>query len=121
MRVSFPEDSCRLAQSDLTTAVAPIARPFQMNWSVHYARCRKRVALLVSRWDHCLTDLLWRWDSGELALGISCIFSNHPDMEPVAQPHHIPYYLFPIRQEHRPDHQKPMFRVPSGHVDFLLL
>ncbi len=104
MRVSFTEDSFRLSQSDLTTAFAPISRTFHMNWSVHYSRCRKRVALLVSRWDHCLTDLLWRWSSGELAMDISCILSNHPDMEPVAQRYHIPYYLF-----------------LSGKVDFLVL
>ena len=121
MRVSFTEDSFRLGQSDLTTAFAPIARTFQMNWSVHYSRCRKRVALLVSRWDHCLTDLLWRWNSGELAMDISCILSNHPDMEPMAQRYHIPYYPFPIRKEHRRDDQMRMLEFLSGKVDFLVL
>ena len=121
MRVSFTEDSFRLSQSDLTTAFAPISRTFHMNWSVHYSRCRKRVALLVSRWDHCLTDLLWRWSSGELAMDISCILSNHPDMEPVARRYHIPYYLFPIRKEHRRDDQMRMFEFLSGKVDFLVL
>ena len=92
-----------------------------MHWSVHYSRCRKRAALLVSKWDHCLTDLLWRWNSGELAMDIACILSNHPDMEPVAQRYHIPYYLFPIRKEHRRDDQMRMLEFLSGKVDLLVL
>src|SRR5437868_125056 len=121
MRVSFTEDSFRLSQSDLTRAFTPIAQRLQMHWSVHYSRCRKRAALLVSKWDHCLTDLLWRWNSGELAMDIACILSNHPDMEPVAQRYHIPYYLFPIHKEHRHDDQMRMLEFLSGKVDFLVL
>ena len=92
-----------------------------MNWSVHYSRHRKRAALLVSKLDHCLTDLLWRWNSGELALDISCILSNHPDLEPVAQRYQIPYYHFPIRKDRRHEDQMRMFEFLYGRVDFLIL
>ena len=92
-----------------------------MNWSVHYSRHRKRAALLVSKFDHCLTDLLWRWNSGELALDISCILSNHPDLEPVAQRYQIPYYQFPMQKDRRRDDQMRMLEFLYGRVDFLVL
>src|SRR5260221_10226494 len=101
MRISFSEDSFTLNKPELIREFAPIAETFHMQWSVHYSQQRKRAALLVSKSDHCLTDLLWRWNSGELAMEIPCILSNHPDLELVAQRYHIPYYHFPVRQEDR--------------------
>lgn len=121
MRVSFTEDSFRLGQSDITRDFAPIAETFQMNWSVYYSRHRKRAALLVSKLDHCLTDLLWRWNSGELGMDISCILSNHPDLELVAHRYQIPYYHFPIQKAHRLDDQMRMLDFLCGKVDFLVL
>jgi formyltetrahydrofolate deformylase len=121
MRVGFTEDTFTLGQADLTRDFAPIAEAFHMDWSVHYARHRKRAALLVSKLDHCLTDLLWRWNSGELALDIFCILSNHPDLEPVAQRYQIPYYHYPMRKDHRLDDQMRMFEFLYGRVDFLVL
>jgi len=121
MRVSFTEDSFRLNQSDLTRIFAPIAEIFHMNWSVHYSRHRKRAALLASKLDHCLTDLLWRWNSGELAMDISCILSNHPDLEAVAHRYQIPYYHFPTHKDHRLDDQMRMLEFLNGKVDFLVL
>jgi formyltetrahydrofolate deformylase len=121
MRIGFTEDSFKLCQAELSRNFAPIAEAFHMNWSVHYSRQRKRAALLVSKLDHCLTDLLWRWNSGELAVDISCILSNHPDLEPVAQRYEIPYYHFPMRKDRRLDDQMRMLDFLCERVDFLVL
>jgi len=121
MRVSFTEDSFTLNQSELVRKFAPIAETFDMNWSVHYSQQRKRAALLASKFDHCLTDLLWRWKSGELAMDITCILSNHPDLEAVAERYQIPYCHFPIRKELRRDDQRRMLDYLSDKVDFLVL
>jgi formyltetrahydrofolate deformylase len=121
MRVSFTEDSFRLNQSDLTTYFAPIAEAFHMNWNIYYSRHRKRAALLASKLDHCLTDLLWRWNSGELAMDITCILSNHPDLEAVAHRYQIPYYHFPTHKDHRLHHQMRLLEFLYGKVDFLVL
>ena len=121
MRIGFTEDSFTLCQSELSRNFAPIAEAFHMNWSVHYSRQRKRAALLVSKLDNCLTDLLWRWSSGELAIDISCILSNHPDLEPVAQRYQIPYYHFPIQKDRRLDDQMRMLDFLRDRVDFLVL
>jgi formyltetrahydrofolate deformylase len=121
MRISFAEDSFTLKETELVRAFHPIADTFQMDWSVHYSRRRKRAALLVSKLDHCLTDVLWRWNSGELSMDIPCILSNHRGLEPLAQMYHIPYHYFPIRQEHRRDDQLCMFDFLYDKVDFLIL
>src|SRR5438270_11158727 len=105
MRVNFTEDSFTLSEPGLMDAFRPIADALRMNWSVHYSRHRKRVGLLVSKLDHCLTDLLWRWKSGELAMDIACILSNHCDLEPLVGMYGIPYHHFPVRREQRQEDQ----------------
>ena len=121
MRTSFAEDSFTLNQADLVGSFTPIAKMFHMDWSVHYSRQRKRVGIFVSKLDHCLTDLLWRWKSGELAMDIPCIISNHQNLEALAQMYGIPYYYFPSEKEHRSLDQQRMLAFLSNKVDFLIL
>jgi len=123
MRVSFAEDSFALNEAELQQAFRPIAERFHMNWSAHYSRVRKRAAILVSKLDHCLVDLLWRWKSNELPLDIACIISNHQQLEPIAQMYGLPFHHFPVRREHRKDDQQHMlqFLTSQGEVDLLIL
>ncbi|GCE46711.1 formyltetrahydrofolate deformylase [Thermosporothrix hazakensis] len=121
MRVSFAEEGFQLDEVALKEAFAPIAKEFQMKWSVHYSRQRMRAAIFVSRLDHCLVDLLWRWKSGELLMDIPCIISNHPDMEPLARMYEIPYEYFPVQKQTRRQDQERMLAFLEGKVDFLIL
>ncbi len=122
MRVSFAEDSFQLSEADLKARFAPIAERFQMDWQVHYSRRRKRACVLVSKTDHCLTDLLWRWKSQELAIDIPLVVSNHPDLEPLAQMYGVPYRCVPIRKEQRAsDQARVLEALREERVDFLVL
>ena len=121
MRISFAEEGFALQQAELVEAFQPIAKHFQMQWSVSYTRQRKRAAILVSKLDHCLIDLLWRWKSGELAMDIPCILSNHPDLEGLARMYDIPYHHIPIHKEQRAEDQQKMLEFLNGKVDFLIL
>ncbi|HET9918254.1 MAG TPA: formyltetrahydrofolate deformylase [Ktedonobacteraceae bacterium] len=121
MRISFTEDSFSLSREALVQAFTPIAEAFGMDWSVHYSRQQRRAALLVSKYDHCLVDLLWRWKSGELNMEIPCIVSNHRDLEPIARMYDIPYLYFPVRREQRREDEQRMLEWLSGKVDFLIL
>src|SRR2546422_335709 len=118
MRVSFSEGGFVLSPSEMTAAFSPIVDRFHIQWSVHYSRQRKRVGIFVSRLDHCLTDLLWRWKSGELAMEIPFIISNHPDMEVLAQMYHIPYYYMPVQRERRGADQQRILDFVADKVDF---
>src|SRR5207244_13090698 len=100
-RISSAECRLTLSPRDLVKAFHAIAEASSMQWSIHYSRQRKRVGIFVYKFDHCLTDLLWRWKSGELAMDIPFIVSNHRDLEPLAQMYGIPYYYFPARKEYR--------------------
>ncbi|QBD83049.1 formyltetrahydrofolate deformylase [Ktedonosporobacter rubrisoli] len=121
MRISFDENGFALTPGELRDAFLPIAERFHIKWSVHYSRERKRVGILVSKLDHCLTDLLWRWKSGELAMDIPFIISNHSTLEPLAQMYNIPYYHFPSRREQRTADQQSMLEFIYGKADFLIL
>src|SRR5918999_4187207 len=81
MRTEFHLDGLEDRAEDLERAfAAEVAGPFGMDWRMHYAARRKRVAILVSRYDHCLAELLWRWRRGELYADIPLVVSNHADM-----------------------------------------
>ncbi len=75
---------------------AGIAARYDMQWSVSDSAARKRVVLLVSKFDHCLVDLLYRWKSGELACDIPCVISNHEDLRSYVDWHGIPYHHIAI-------------------------
>ncbi len=121
MRVSFAEDTFDLNEAELRKRFQPIAERFQMQWSVSYSRKRKRVGIFVSKLDHCLTDLLWRWKSGELSMDIACIISNHHDLENLAQMYDVPYHHFPVHKETRAQDQQRILEFLAGKVDFLIL
>ncbi len=121
MRISFAEEGFMLTEDALISKFTPIAEEFAMQWSIHYSRRRKRAAIFVSKLDHCLTDLLWRWKSGELRMDITCIVSNHADLEAQAKMYDIPYYHFAIRREQRSADQMRILEFLNGKVDFLVL
>jgi formyltetrahydrofolate deformylase len=77
----------------------PIARGFDMSWSITDSRVKKRVVILVSKYDHCLVDLLYRWRSGELDCEIPCVISNHPDLRAIVEAHDIPYHHVPVPKD----------------------
>lgn len=121
MRVSFSEEGFSLTPDELQAAFRPIAETFRMNWSVSYTQQRKRVAIFVSKFEHCLIDLLWRWKSGELAMNIAAIVSNHPDLQPLADMYDLPYYHFPVHKETRALDQERILTFLDGKADLLLL
>ena len=121
MRISFHEEDFTLSPTELTNTFQAIADAFTMQWSVSYSRHRKRAGIFVSKLDHCLTDLLWRWKSGELAVDIPFIVSNHRDLEPLARMYDVPYYYIPVHRESRVEDEQRILELLMGRVDFLIL
>src|SRR5437870_13212950 len=104
MRVEFdPKDfDIDLTDKDLAAFAkhfAPIAEKFQMNWRLAQSSHRPRMIILVSKYDHCLVDLLYRHKSGELACEIALIISNHADNQAIADFYNIPYAIVPVTKE----------------------
>lgn len=89
----------------------PRAEGFDMQWQLTEPNHRTRVAIMVSKYDHCLNDLLYRYRTGELAIDIPVIISNHPDLKPLAQWHGIPYHHLPITPETKPEQEEKVWQL----------
>ena len=98
-----------------------VATPFQMGWRVWYTRNRKRLAILVSRYEHCLLDLLWRWRGGELEADIGLVASNHPDAAAQVEPFGVPYVHIPVTPDSKPQAEKQLLDHLAGRFDLIVL
>jgi formyltetrahydrofolate deformylase len=94
---SLPEGAARFAEG-----FEPIARRFDMRWRLSDSAAPRRVAILASRLDHCLVDLLYRWRAGELRCEIACVVSNHEDLRGDVEIHGIPFVVVPVTPETKP-------------------
>jgi formyltetrahydrofolate deformylase len=134
MRVEFdPKDfDIDLSQKDLADfgrQFSPIAETFHMKWRLAQSAQRQRMIILVSKYDHCLVDLLYRHKSGELACDIPLIVSNHADNQAIADFYKIPYAIVPVTKENKTqaeakiqsliDEQKPDFMVLARYMQIL--
>lgn len=99
-----------------------IAERFEMVWGLHDANRKERLLILVSRVDHCLNDLLYRYRTGDLAVEIPAIVSNHPDLEPLARWHDIPFHHLPITPETKKEQEETWIRMVSElEIDLVVL
>lgn len=101
MRDQILADSLPFDLRTFRERFAPIAREFDMKWQIADTEARKRVVVLVSRQDHCLSDLLHRWRNGEMDIDIPCVISNHDDLRRFVEFHGIPYHHVPVTPESR--------------------
>jgi len=116
MRMEFRLEQLEEKRDELERAfAAEVAQQFDMEWRIAYAAERKRMALLASREDHCLLDLLWRWRRGELDTDVSAVISNHPDHAQDVAGFGVPYHHVPVPAEER------MLELLAGDVDLVVL
>lgn len=90
LAASLQERGCGLVR--FRAEFEPIARAFAMHWSISDSAVKKRVAILVSKIDHCLVDLLYRHKARELDCTIACVIANHPDLRDYVEWHGLPYH-----------------------------
>lgn len=99
-----------------------VAGPCEMTWRLERAGRRARVAVFVSRYGHCLHDVLSRWESGEWAADIPLIVSNHPDLGPVAERHGIRFEHVPVtREAKQAAEQRQLALMREEQIDLLVL
>ncbi|MGL3606738.1 formyltetrahydrofolate deformylase [Rhizobium sp. G187] len=102
MRVSFiSEDGA--SQAKLEKGFTTVAETFGMTWNLHDAAKREKVLLMVSRFGHCLNDLLYRWKIGALPIEIVGVVSNHFDYQKVVVNHDIPFHHIPVTKANKPE------------------
>jgi formyltetrahydrofolate deformylase len=100
---------------------AEVAERFGMEWEIRYRGERRRVAILVSRHDHCLVDLLWRWRRGELDADVVAVLSNHPDLAEEAAAAGVPYHHVPVAKGAKQQAEARMLELLHGNVELVVL
>ncbi len=98
-----------------------VATPFSMDFEIRRFGARQRIAILVSRHDDCLVDLLWRWRRGELQAEIVAVLSNHDDLRAEVEPAGVSFHHVPVEKEHKQRAERRMLQLLKGNVDLLVL
>ena len=94
---------------------------FGMDWEIRWWGQRRRIAILVSRYDHCLLDLLWRWRRGELEADIAAVISNHPDLCEETLAAGVPYHHVPVQASAKEQAEAAMLELLRGNAELLVL
>ena len=101
MRLEIKADSLPFDLDGLRAAFKAVADEFNMSWKISDSAKRKRVVILVSKQEHCLYDLLARWQSKELDIDIPCIISNHETLRGFVEWHGIPFHYVPVTPDNK--------------------
>jgi formyltetrahydrofolate deformylase len=121
-RIEWALDEFQLDLEEFPKKFAPIAGQFSMKWQIALSSYRPRVAIFVSKHDHCLVDLLYRQRIGELACDITAVVSNHPNSERDAEFYGIPYHLIPLTKENKADAERQQLELlQKNKIDLIVL
>lgn len=122
LRVSWSLERLTIPASDLESAFAPLAREFGANWTIRFSGTRSRMAVFVSKYDHCLRDILWRHSLGEFDIDIPLVISNHPDLAPIAAEHGILFHCIPVTPETKEEAERRQIALCDEHgIDTIVL
>jgi formyltetrahydrofolate deformylase len=122
MRVEFDLTRLDISRPALEQGLEQIGLRFKMDWRIAYNDVVKKMAIMVSRTDHCLYDLLLRHHSGELRVEIPLIISNHESLAPIARNFNIPFYYIPITAANKQvQEQNEIELFKQAGIDFIVL
>ncbi len=122
MRVEWEIEGFSVAPDQIEEAIAPLAEKFSMTWSLYFTEVVPRVALFITRDNHCVYDLLSRHESGELRMEVPLIVSNREDLQPVADRFSIPFHFLPITKETKAEQEKKEIQLLRDHeIDLVVL
>lgn len=111
MRTVFSIGEGTPEPAHLAGAFSAIGKRFKMDWELHDAAARPRVLILVSKFDHCLNDLLYRRGKGDIPMEVPAVVSNHPNLKPLADFHAIPFRHLPVSAANRADQEKALLDI----------
>lgn len=122
MRMVFTVAASSKPIAEIERCFGETARRFDMSWTMVPVERRPRVMIAVSRFGHCLNDLLHRWHTGQLAIDIVCVVSNHDDMRRMVEWHGIPYHYLPVTAATKANQETSWLKmVDELDVDLVVL
>ncbi|RXT04148.1 formyltetrahydrofolate deformylase [Ammoniphilus sp. CFH 90114] len=121
MRIVFDLEDVDRSLQLIEEQFAQVAEQFDMNWHISAEKKIKRMAIFVSKEDHCLMELLWRWKAGELPVEISMVISNYEDSREAVEAYGIPYFCVPVTPNTKKDAEQKALYLMRDKVDFIVL
>lgn len=121
-RIEWQLDGFNLPREFIAPAFNAIAQPLGAKWELHFSDTIPRIAIWVSKQDHCLFDLIWRQRAKELASEIPLIISNHPDLKLVAEKFNIDYHHIPVTKDNKSEQEaKQLELLHQYKIDLVVL
>ena len=122
IRLAWDMKNFSVPETDVKDAFAPLAKEFDADFKINFTGKNLRTAIFVSKFDHCLQEILWRQRLGEFNIDIPIIISNHEDLKPLADHYGISYYVFPITKENREvEEKKELALLKENRIDAIVL
>ncbi|WP_025716208.1 formyltetrahydrofolate deformylase [Paenibacillus sp. 1-18] len=121
MRVEFDLPNLSAAQPQLEQDFVAVAEQFRMEWTISAVSRKKKLAIFVSKEDHCLVELLWQWQAGDLDADIALVVSNHLDMKEYVESFGIPYHHIPVTPDTKPEAERRQLEVIGDDIDVIIL
>jgi formyltetrahydrofolate deformylase len=122
LRVAWNMEGFTIPPESLRSTFSPLAVECNAEWSIRLSSKRHRIALFVSKYNHCLQEILWRHDRGEYDADIACIVSNHADLKYLADRYKIPFYVFPLIPGNKSEQeQNELALLKEENVDTIIL
>jgi formyltetrahydrofolate deformylase len=121
-RLEWQLDGFDLNVEEMTDAFSELAKDLQANWQLHFSQEVRRIAIWVSRQDHCLLDLIWRQRSKEINGEIPLIISNHEKLQPIAEQYGIDFEYIPINKENKAIQEaQQLDKLKKYNIDLVVL
>jgi formyltetrahydrofolate deformylase len=121
-RIQFSQSEGEWSEEKFRETFAPVGEQFSMDWDVHNTAQLPRVVIMVSKYEHCLNDLLYRYRTGALRMEIPAIISNHDDLRNLAEWHDIPFHHVPVTTETKADAEQQLLQIMADtQADLVVL
>jgi formyltetrahydrofolate deformylase len=122
LRIEWELEGFGIPREGIADAFRPIADRFEMTWDLRFSDYVPRIAIFVSKMEHCLYDLLWRQRTGEFQAEIPLVLSNHPDLQPVAESFGVDYRCYPMTPETKAAQEERILeKLEEQRIDLVVL
>ena len=122
IRVVWTTENFSIPPSEFSEAFAPLAKEFKARWKIRFAEEKLKVAIFVSKYEHCLQEILWRYSLNEFNIEILLVIYNHEKLKSQTEQHDIPYFYIPITKQNKEEQEKNELElIEKYNVDFIVL
>jgi len=122
MRVAVRPINVSISCVDLQERFRPLAEKFKMEWAIHDANKPQRVLIMVSKFDHCLMDILYRKDRGALFMEVPAVISNHQDAYQLTASYGIPFHHWPVTKDNKVQQEEKLLGlIEEEQIDLIVL